>query len=596
MKKHSGAKRPANSTTVLPKAKKSKARYFIAILFCLFCGYVAAQPASDVDKKQFRFFINADPQMGPQNTKNKGLKILNELLEKFVAEVNRENHKKPIDFVLYNGDLVWDPYQDAFDNFTRIVKAQQVPTLLVHGNHDGYDNDPKFFEAQQALSGYQKLNYSFDYGNWHMVVIGAQEKYLHEEQKQKQLQWIKDELTKHKDRPVMLFMHYHIMPIGLSQMEFYTYWPMTFKNQMLDIITEHGNVKYVFSGHVHSGVKASVKSSLEFKGTKFINCPTPVMARPFGEEFSEYESGAIDRYFRRGFFLEVVVDGDQVELIGRKIDHHFTVKYPNHLKQFRPVQDPRFFTPEARTKARKKLHNPSFDKKFKGWKKSYRYKKDKNNAFKNTVKNGQNILQLNAPWGSWSFDEYMESYQLVNLDLRQPAKISYQFKKPVFSKQGAGGYLKFILYNNNHERDKMILLHWGNKEEKVKFMYQAWLFNADGDRSGSGAFASAMKAGNIISIPLHFDSKENQVLDLDLKQVIKQFVPEFDGKNIKSISIAHGVWSKIMMKESRLKSRLVVDEVGLQTITKPLPSPIMLNNHPIPLNTADRQMPYYIFH
>ena len=131
-------------------------------------------PVSNPDKNNFRFYINADPQMGPENTNKKGLKILNELLENFVSEVNQENQKSPVDFVVYNGDLVWDAYQDAFDNFTRIVSKQEVPVKLVHGNHDGYNDDPKFFQAQKTLSGYEKLNYSFDFGNWHFVVIGAQ--------------------------------------------------------------------------------------------------------------------------------------------------------------------------------------------------------------------------------------------------------------------------------------------------------------------------------------------------------------------------------------------------------------------------------------
>ena len=285
-------------------------------------------PVSNPDKNNFRFYINADPQMGPENTNKKGLKILNELLENFVSEVNQENQKSPVDFVVYNGDLVWDAYQDAFDNFTRIVSKQEVPVKLVHGNHDGYNDDPKFFQAQKTLSGYEKLNYSFDFGNWHFVVIGAQEKYLQQEQKEQQLAWVRNELATHKDKNVMLFMHYHIMPVGLSQMEFYTYWPIEFKNQMLDAITEHGNVKYAFTVHVHSGVKASIKSSLEYKGTKFINTPTPVMARPFGEEFAEYENRPNDRYFRRGFYLEVVVEGDSVELIGHKIQHDFNAPYP----------------------------------------------------------------------------------------------------------------------------------------------------------------------------------------------------------------------------------------------------------------------------
>lgn len=540
-------------------------KIILLLLVASCCSATSNHPLNNPEKETFRFYINADPQMGPQSTDKKGLKILNELLEMFVEDVNEHNKKSPIDFVVYNGDMVWDPYQDAFDNFVRIVKDQEVPTVLVHGNHDGYNDDPKFHQAQQVLSGYQKLNYSFDYGQWHMVVMAAPEKYMSKPLRQKQLAWLQHELEKHKDKNIMLFMHYHIMPIGLSQMEFYTYWPMSFKNAILDAITKHGNVKYAFTGHVHSGVKGSVKSSVEYKGTKFVNSPTPVMGRPFGEEYSEYETNPFSRYFRRGFYMEVVVDGEDVQLIGHKIDHDYEVRYPKEFKIFTEDMDPRFFKPESQTKPNKYIINPSFDEGLKGWQTSYRYKKDSKPAFNNFVNNGKNVLKLNAPWGSWSFDEYMETYQIVELDLSKHNHLIYQFEKPIFSKQGAGGYIKLNFYNNQNEREEMAIFHWGYKKERVKFMYQSWFYNSKGERGGSREFNNLLNDNDILSMALDFDKNKQQVLEIDINNMMAAMDQPINESNISKISVSHGVWSRILMKESKIKSVLRVEGVYLSS-------------------------------
>ena len=148
--------------------------------------------------------------MGDEHTKKDGLKVLNELLEMFVEETNQRKDVNKPDFVVWDGDLVWDAFQNAFDNFNRIVAKMSVPSVLVHGNHDGYRDDPKFLNLQEKLSGYRKLNYSFDYGKWHFVVIAAQEKYLNDSEKNEMLKWLDNELKSSKDKKKMLFMHYHI--------------------------------------------------------------------------------------------------------------------------------------------------------------------------------------------------------------------------------------------------------------------------------------------------------------------------------------------------------------------------------------------------
>lgn len=574
----------------------------IAIISILFFsgGQVWSEMPHAPDKKKFRFIVNADPQMGPQLTDRRGLKILNLLLEGFVEDVNKMHEKKPIDFVVYDGDLVWDPYQDAFDNFTRIVSAQKPPVVLVHGNHDGYDDDPKFFQAQQKLSGYQKLNYSFAYGDWKFVVIGAQEKYRSKVKQKAQLDWIRHELEKYKDDKVMLFMHYHIMPVGLSQTEYYTYWPVTFKNQILDLITQHGNVKYVFNGHVHTGVKASIKSSVEYKGTTFINAPTPVFARMFGEEYPEFDE--LGRFDKRGFYMEVEVDGDKVTMNGRKIHNKNMHKYPETFKSFQKVMDPRNFIPESRSKFRKKLVNGGFGKKFKGWKKSYRYQTDGKPTFQNIIQDGVNIMDLTASYGSWSFDEYMETYQTVALDLKQNNYLKYKFRVPKMDKRGAGGYIRIFSYSKKGEMTNSVIFHWGHKEEFARNVSRSWAYNAIGDRLSLYWPDEMIKKSQLISFKLDINNQKIQELDIDINALFKLMQakqkPQISLDDISHMTIAHGVWTRVNQKGTPYRSRAEFQKIKLshdEDKVKPI-SPVVLNQKKINVDSADKQFPYIQFY
>ncbi|WP_395377345.1 metallophosphoesterase family protein [Marinicella sp. W31] len=554
---------------------------------------VSAQLPEQPDKKKFRFVINSDPQMGGQLTDKRGLKLLNALLEDFVADVNESHDKDEVAFVVYNGDLVWDPYQDAFDNFTRLVSKQKPPTVLVHGNHDGYDDDPKFFQAQQTLSGYQKLNYSFAYGDWRFVVIGAQEKYRKEAQKEAQLAWIRNELEKYKNDKVMLFMHYHIMPVGLSQTEYYSYYPIDFRNQVLDTITEHGNVKYVFNGHVHTGVKASIKSSLEYKGTTFINAPTPVFARMFGEEYAGFSE--IGRFDKRGFYMEVEVDGDEVRMIGRKINNAHTEAYPEKFKQFKLAMDPRSRIPEARSKFHPKLLNGGFEDKMQGWKRSYRYKKDDKSAFRNNAHQGHNKLNLTAAYGSWSFDEYMETYQLVAMDANKPNRLSYDFKIPKYDKRGSGGYVRVFIYGKNQKLLRVVLLHWGEKEHFARNLHQSWAYNAVGNRLSQFWLDNMMKKQHLISFKINPSEGTNQLLSLDLNAILKEYLKGDDVLNqqISHMAVAHGVWTRLNQKGTPFTSQLHVNHVALEHSDQyAMPAPIMLNNQILAIDQQESSVPY----
>lgn len=545
-----------------------------------------APPTSD--KKKFMFLVNADPQMGDQFTEKKGLKTLNELLEMFVLETNKRKGKAKPDFVVWAGDLVWDAYQNAFDNFQRIVSKMNVPSVLVHGNHDGYNEDPKFLNLQENLSGYRKLNYSFDYGKWHFVVIKAEEKYLKDNEKIEMLRWLDEELKNNKDKQTMLFMHYHILPTGLSQMEFYTYFPLKFKNQMLDTITRYNNVKYVFSGHVHIGIKASIKTARNYKGTNFILAPTPVFPRPFGEEFPKFrEKGS--KYDRRGFYSEVHVNGDNVQIVGRKINHPHKVKYPKTFKKFSFDEDLRAFTREGNLTITDKLVNGSFNDGLKGWQSSLRYKKDNKPIFDNRVNNGKSRLHFNASYGSWTFDEYMENYQVIKYKDNMHMHVDFNILPSKV--KGGGGYYRFFAYDKDGELLKILLFHWGTQENKVKFMPQSWAFNATGKRHGPLWLDKKIKEGDMLSFPLEISPLKNNKLDIEINSLFNQINKEPDAKTINHIAIAYGVWGRVNPKGRKFSSKLNVDKISITTNSKnEHPSMVTMNGEG--LTRVDTELEY----
>lgn len=549
----------------------------IIFLFFSFSSVVSAKQTKE--SSSFNFFINADPQMGEQNTKNKRLQNLNTLLSSFVKEVN-SSASKP-DFVVWNGDLVWKPNQSSFDNFSRIVASMKTESKLVHGNHDGIEGDKKFFELQKKLMGFEKLHYSFDHKNWHFVVIGSQEKYPKKHQKHELLSWLKNDLNKNKDKPTMLFMHYHILPPGLSQMEFYTFYPMSFKNQLLDTITEQGSVKYVFSGHVHIGVKASIKTAMTYKNTTFVLPPSPVPARPFGEEFEYYDQPGHD-FDDKGYYLEVQVKGDDVSLIGHKINHPKTTPYPKKdLKQFSKNTDARAFKSESEFSPNDQLLNGNFTDQLKHWYSSWRYQADKMPAFSNIVQNGSNFLTYNSKYGYWAKDEYFENFQVIKYQPQSKLTFEFELPEPI---KGGGGYFRLFGYQDNKLKN-IGLLHWGDTESKVKYMHQSWAYNATGNRKHPFWLNKGISSQQVNSYTLNpkVGHKHSASIDID------NFLQTLDTP-ITKVGIAYGIWGRVNGYGTHFESSLKVNKISINKIVDKTKHEVYYDGKP--LTTKDTILSY----
>ena len=142
-----------------------------------------------------------------------------------------------------------------------------------------------FIDLHKKYNNYEKAYYSFDWGKWHFVVLSCNFKL-----KEDELLWLENDLSAAKNKPTIVLEHLHLIPLGLSQLEFYGFEINT-RKKLLDLMTRYGNVRYYFNGHVHNGIQASLKMSKNYRGINFITVPTIIHTRPFGEEFPAFAKG-----------------------------------------------------------------------------------------------------------------------------------------------------------------------------------------------------------------------------------------------------------------------------------------------------------------
>ena len=153
-----------------------------------------------------------------------------------------------------------------------------------------------------------------------------------------------------------------------------------------------------------------------------------------------------------------------------------------------------------------------------------------------------------------------------------------------------------MFFNEAEEREEMLLLHWGARQDKVRLMYQSWFYNADGNRQGSPEFVQGIDVNNIKSFHLDFDQRSNQVLDININQLLSLMGQDLTKTTINKVSVSHGVWSRVLQKDSNLSSHLNVKSVNLRQV-KDVDSTqfLMLNNNAMTFEEADKEMPYFDF-
>ncbi len=335
----------------------------------------------------FKFIIMADPQGGstskPDNPEalRTRIKIHNAYIEESVELVKRLDFKPAFNMVV--GDIVDDwGFEYDYEQMHEFLVRINCPILYEVGNHEiplrikfspGYNMDGfnNFFAAQKKINGLDKLLYSFNLGKWHFVVWPDPLRPDFWETHPHYFDWLERDLEKHKDRSVMFFQHTPIQPIGIDPFLNYSE-AIAVKRLLFAILSKYGNVKYNISGHVHIPVKSSFKTSVEYKGIKFINLPAAgFRPRAFGEE--DYYGGPC-----QGIAI-AEINGTEAKLTYKTItEEEYT--YPEELPELSEEKFPLWFYYKYELPAKSDFENGNFQNGLKGWSRRFVYQEDKDPA------------------------------------------------------------------------------------------------------------------------------------------------------------------------------------------------------------------------
>ncbi len=252
-------------------------------------------PTIGTSKKEFSFAIWGDPQVAyyepgtkfdnPENKKN-----FETVVPRLHQAVRMTNRLSP-EFVVTLGDNIHNTGEwENFKLFVDAVKPLQMPLYLLMGNHDhvpaadSFATNPlkdrefaNFVWAQKQINGLEHVVYSFDAGDWHLVLFSQPggvgygvDEYM--DTHPELVTWLDADLRANQNRPTMFFTHHPILPVG--RFRFDVYGPgAANRGKLADLLTRYGNVKYAFFGHVHNTVASISLLSWRYKGVAFILLP-----------------------------------------------------------------------------------------------------------------------------------------------------------------------------------------------------------------------------------------------------------------------------------------------------------------------------------
>ena len=219
------------------------------------------------------------------------------LLTDAVSEINEI---KDLDFVLSTGDQVDVPDEKLVDKYIDIVMSSKSPWYVLLGNHDVSVNGglgkkgfiKKFTEVENSISFTGNMTYFSFSPNEKFTFIcldGTTEKVVTAlgQIDDEQLQWLKDELEKNKDKYVIIALHFPVIEPYKSKDHFIVEPDRT---KLLEIVENYKNVIGVFSGHYHAAKLLKIKNRIHNSCPAVVQWPNAFREITITQEEPKYLS------------------------------------------------------------------------------------------------------------------------------------------------------------------------------------------------------------------------------------------------------------------------------------------------------------------
>lgn len=188
--------------------------------------------------------------------------------EKFETLVTKINNEKNVDFVVFTGDNIAKSNKKNLETFVSKAKKLNAPFYVVLGNKDLNKQKELGKKEYMEYLGenirfYKKINspsYSFEKNKWLFIVVDGAKEVIPTSGgyfKAETLDWLSNQLTINKDKNVVIFQHFPIIPPANKETK------MTYKAEdYLEMLAEHKNIKAIVSGNFNVNNEKDVANIL----------------------------------------------------------------------------------------------------------------------------------------------------------------------------------------------------------------------------------------------------------------------------------------------------------------------------------------------
>lgn len=163
-------------------------------------------------------------------------------LEKILAGISQ---MKPLpQFVVLTGDLGGKEGKEAeYATIHSLLQQLSFPVYAIPGNHD---TDQvlfqKYFIPPQGNN--QGCYWTFCENGFRFIGLDSSTGAI----PNTQLKWLQDQLDSPQPLPIIVFIHHHILPVGIEWLD-----QLLLENalELLNLLCKYKEVQHIFNGHVH---------------------------------------------------------------------------------------------------------------------------------------------------------------------------------------------------------------------------------------------------------------------------------------------------------------------------------------------------------
>ncbi|TPJ78326.1 phosphodiesterase [Mesorhizobium sp. B2-6-2] len=178
---------------------------------------------------------------------------LNERLDRCIDHINARHGDAAL--CIFTGDLADDGEAESYADLKSALSRLTVPCQLLPGNHDRRANLIAAF-PDNGTDGNGFVQSVLDTPEGRLVFLDSlAEGRVTGELCDSRLAWLDARLGEAAGKAAYIFLHHPPVELGLTLLD-----PLGLEqpHRLIDVLTRHGNVRYIFFGHVHRDIAGTV--------------------------------------------------------------------------------------------------------------------------------------------------------------------------------------------------------------------------------------------------------------------------------------------------------------------------------------------------